>query len=531
MQRRDQGLVFVSPNQDGSDELKEKCAVFGVIGGAGKIDQAVMSHQLTTPADKDARAGDDTSQTGLEVARLAFYGLWALQHRGQESSGIASSDGRDLHVHTAQGLVATVYREEDLEQLPGHMAIGHNRYSTSGGADNCYNQPFVDYQRGFAFAHNGNLPDTSEIEAFLEARDVSMNKKNDSGMMAAAVACYIDDGLDLVEALKKAYPLFTGAFSAVAMDASRVIAFRDQCGIRPLSIATMEDGGYAVASETCAFDTIGAQFLRDVEPGELVAIDKHGLTSHQVAKANPKLDIFEMIYFARPDSQLLGQRVDMVRKNLGHQMAKEFPIDADVIVPVPDSGIPAALGYAQASKISFEMGLIKNRYIHRTFIRPTAQLRERDVKMKLNPVVETLKGQRVVIVDDSIVRGTTMRHLVQMIFEAGAREVHLMITCPPVRYPDFYGINTPKQSDLLAAYMTEEEMRDYVGATSLCFLSFDGMIKATGLPANVFTTSCFTGDYPISIGARAEEIIHLKPGQTLPKADHHPQRLATARTA
>lgn len=495
------------------DEFKEKCAVFGVIG------------------QKKANSQKSNSETGLEAARLAFYGLWALQHRGQESSGIASSDGTDLYVHTAQGLVATVYREEDLEQLPGHLAIGHNRYSTSGGADNCYNQPFVDYKRGFAFAHNGNLPDVSELERFLGERDVTLNKLNDSSMMSAAIGCYIDDGLDLVDAIKKAYPLFTGVFSSVAMDAKRVIAFRDRCGVRPLSIGKLPGGGYAVASETCAFDTVGAEFLRDVEPGELVAIDEHGITSHQVLKGDLKLDIFEMVYFARPDSLLLGKRVDGVRKNLGREMAREFPIDADVVVPVPDSGIPAALGYAQASGLTFEMGLIKNRYIHRTFIRPTSQLRERDVKMKLNPVIETLKDQRVVLVDDSIVRGTTMRHLVSMMFDAGAREVHLMITCPPVRYPDFYGINTPKQTDLLAAYMTEKEMNDYVGATSLCFLSFDGMIKATERPVDDFTTSCFTGIYPISIGKRAQEISQLKPGQTLDVADHKPHLLATARTA
>ncbi|HXE10300.1 MAG TPA: amidophosphoribosyltransferase, partial [Verrucomicrobiae bacterium] len=316
----------------------------------------------------------------------------------------------------------------------------------------------------------------------------------------------------------------------VAMDKRRIVAFRDECGIRPLSIAKI-DGGYAVASETCAFDTIGAEFVRDVEPGELVVISDEGLTSHQVRSGNLKLDIFEMVYFARPDSQLLGKRVDGIRKNFGREMAKEFPIKADVIIPVPDSGIPAALGYSQASGIPFEMGLIKNRYIHRTFIRPTTQLRERDLKMKLNPVIETIKDQRVVLVDDSIVRGTTMRHLVSMVFEAGAKEVHLLITSPPVRYPDFYGINTPRQSELLAAYMTEDEMRDYVGATSLCFLSYDGMLNATELPKDSFSTSHFDGVYPISIGKRADEIAQLKAGQTLPKGGHQPTKLATARTA
>ena len=493
------------PLTDDMNEFNEKCAVFGIIG-----------------PKSDAR-------TGLEAARLTFYGLWALQHRGQESSGIASSNGHDIHRHAAEGLVATVYREEDLEQLPGHIAIGHNRYSTSGGVGDCYNQPFVDQERKIAFAHNGNLPDYSELKAFLLGRGVDMKNLNDSSMMVAAIGCYMDDGLDLVEAVKAAYPLFTGVFSSVIMDTKTLVAFRDRCGVRPLSIGKL-DGGYVVASETCAFDTVGAEFLRDVKPGELVAITEDGMTSHQVVASDQKLDIFEMVYFARPDSLLLGKRVDMVRQDFGRALAREFPIEADVIVPVPDSGIPAALGYSQASNTPFEMALIKNRYIHRTFIRPTAQLRERDLKMKLNPVIELMKDKRVVLVDDSIVRGTTMRHLVSMVFEAGAKEVHLLITCPPVRYPDFYGINTPQQSDLLAAYMTEAEMLDHVGATSLHFLSFDGMIEATGLPASSFTTSCFNGDYPISIGQRAEEISILHGTETLPKSTHTPALLATART-
>lgn len=468
-------------------------------------------------------------QTGLEAARLTFYGLWALQHRGQESSGIVSSDGRDLHRHAAPGLVATVYREEDLEQLPGHLAIGHNRYSTSGGTDECYDQPFLERRHNIALGHNGNLPDTTKIEAFLKKRGVKLEKLNDTSMMSAAISCYMDDGLTLVEAIKKAWPLFTGAFSIVAMDKDSIVAFRDECGIRPLSIATI-DGGHVVASETCAFDTIGAKFLRDVKPGELVVINDEGLTSHQVVPGRLNLDIFEVVYFARPDSQLMGKRVDGIRKSFGRQMVKEFPIEADVVIPVPDSSIPAALGYSQSSGIPFEIGLIKNRYIHRTFIRPTTQLRERDLKMKLNPVVETIKGQRVILVDDSIVRGTTMRHLVSMVFEAGAKEVHLLITSPPVRYPDFYGINTPRQAELLAAYMTEEEMRDYVGATSLCFLSYDGMLKATGLPKKDFSTSCFDGVYPIPIGRRNDEILQLKPGQTLPRTSHKPTKLAATRT-
>lgn len=487
------------------DQLKEKCAVFGIIG---------------PKADK---------QTGLEAARLTFYGLWALQHRGQESSGIASSDGEQLYWHAAQGLVSTVYREEDLEQLPGHLAIGHNRYSTSGGADDCYNQPYLDNEHDIALAHNGNLPDTTRLEAFLTSKGVDLKMKNDSAMMVAAIGCYMDEGLGLPEAIKKAWPLFIGAFSVTAMDKNTLVAFRDECGVRPLSLAKIGEG-YVVASETCAFDTIGATFIRDIEPGEMVVIDETGLRSDQVVPGHLKLDIFEMVYFARPDSLLAGKRVDIVRQEFGREMAREFPIEADVVVPVPDSGTPAALGYSQASGIPFEMALIKNRYIHRTFIRPTAALRERDLKMKLNPVIDLMKDKRVVLVDDSIVRGTTMRHLVQMVFEAGAKEVHLLISSPPVRHPDFYGINTPKQTELLAAYMTVPEMREHVSATSLHFLSFDGMIKATGLPSSQFNTSHFNGEYPISIGKRAKEIIKLAPGEVLPKTTHTPVELANART-
>jgi amidophosphoribosyltransferase len=484
------------------DQLKEKCGVFGIIS-----------------TDKE-----------LEASKLTFYGLWALQHRGQESSGIASSDGKKMYRHAAQGLVATVYKEEDLENLPGNVAIGHNRYATSGGNDDCFNQPYIDAKHSFALAHNGNLPDTIKLEDFLVERNRNIENMNDSAMMVEAISCYIDDGFEIFDAIKEAWTLFTGAFSCVAMTPDTLYAFRDECGIRPLSIASI-DGGYVVASETCAFDTIGAKFIRDIEPGELVAIKNNELKSDQVVKANLKLDIFEMVYFARPDSMLMGKRIDLVRQEFGRQMAREFDIDADIIVPVPDSGIPAALGYSRESGIPFEMALIKNRYIHRTFIRPTAALRDRDLKMKLNPVIELIKDKRVILVDDSIVRGSTMRHLVNLVFDAGAKEVHLVISSPPVRHPDFYGINTPKQTELLAAYNTVPEMRDHFGATSLKYLSFDGMIKATGLPASKFNNSCFDGIYPIGIGKRADEITILHPGEKLSREDYKKVEFSTTRTS
>jgi len=475
------------PTAAAEDQLTEKCAVFGVCG------------------------------TGLEAARLAFYGLWALQHRGQESSGIASSDGTALHRHAAPGLVANVYREEDFEQLPGHLAIGHNRYSTSGGTDSTNTQPFIDYDKQFAFAHNGNLPDCSKLIKFLSSHDIEPAALSDSAMMSAAIGYYIGKGMNIADAVKKCYPLFTGVFSAVAMDKTTLVAFRDKRGIRPMSLASL-DGGYVVASETCAFDTIGAKFIRDVRPGEMVVVTKEGMRSVQVEKGREQVDIFEFVYFARPDSRILGKSVNAVRKNFGRQMATEFNLDADVVVPVPDSAVPAALGYAEASGIPFEMGLMKNRYIHRTFIRPTAELRERDLKMKLNPVIETIKGKRVILVDDSIVRGTTLRKVVTMLFEAGAKEVHVAISSPPVKYPDFYGINTPDSDELIAAHMTVKGICNYVGATSLNYLSYDGMINATGFPASRFSTSCFNGIYPISIGARAKEFDVPKKANPLKRA-------------
>lgn len=460
-------------------KLQEKCAVFGAYNA------------------------------GQEAARLAFYGLWAMQHRGQESSGIVTSDTKHLYSHNGQGLVGEVYREEDLEQLFGAQAIGHNRYSTSGGADKKFNQPFVDQVRGLAFAHNGNLPIYDKLREFLDEQKVDSRNLNDSAMMFEAIGCLVDEGMSLEQAIIKAFPLFQGAFSAVAMDKTKVVAFRDQCGIRPLSIGKL-DTGYVVASETCAFDAIGATFVRAVKPGELVILDERGITSHQIAESKLKLDIFEFVYFARPDSTMLGKNVSEVRKNFGHELAKEFPIEADMVVPVPDSSIYMAVGYAERSGIPMELALVRNRYIHRTFIRPTAALRQRDVQLKLNPLTGLLKGKRVVLIDDSIVRGTTMRQVVDMMYRAGVKELHLLISSPPVRYPDFYGIDTPSQKDLIAATKSVKEIEAYLGADSLHYLSFDGMIKATGLPADNFCTSCFDGVYPIPIGDRAKEIVSHK---------------------
>ena len=456
--------------------LREKCGVFGVYG------------------------------KGLEAARLAHIGLWALQHRGQESSGICSSNGRSLFVHKDAGLVAHVYDEASLNKLRGHIAIGHNRYATSGSPLSHHHQPVTQPGSLLALAHNGNLPTTLKLERFLRGRHFDTSTMNDSEMMHAALQAYLMEGETIERAIELAFPLFTGVFSLVIMTNTKLVAVRDACGVRPLSIGRMDDG-YVVSSETCAIDAVMAEYVRDVEPGEMVVIDSKGLHSHILAPGETKLDIFEFIYFARPDSTLLGKSVNQVRQQLGERLAIEHPISADVIIPVPDSGIPAAIGYARQSKIPFDHGFVKNRYIHRTFIRPAQSLRERDVNIKLNPLESVLGGKNVIIVDDSIVRGTTSKKIVDMVRRAGAKQVHMLVSSPPVKYPDFYGINTPKPSDLLASRLTHAQIEEYIGADSIGYLSMGGMLAATDLPAGRFNTSCFSGEYPVAIGPKAQRTV------------------------
>lgn len=466
-----------------ADILSEKCAVFGVFG------------------------------RDIDAARITYFGLYTLQHRGQEASGIASSDGTKIRVHKAMGLVQQVYTESDLEKLPGHLAIGHNRYSTSGGSTPEHNQPVARSAETLALAHNGNLPTTKKLEAFLLKKGIDTAGLNDSEMIHAVLKYYLVKGLSLEDSIKKTFPLCTGVFSIVVLTKDKIAAIRDAYGVRPLSIGKFaDDGGYVISSETCAFSTVNAEYLRDVEPGEMVVIDSSGLHSYQIEKPNQKLDIFEFVYFSRPDSELLGKSVYQVRKNLGHELANEFKIDADVVIPVPDSAIPAGIGYAQSSGIPFEFGLVKNRYIGRTFILPDQGLRDRGVQMKLHPLKEIINKRRVIVIDDSIVRGTTAKKLVRMVREAGAKEVHMMSSCPPMLYPDFYGIDTPSQKELVASRMSLKEICEFIGADSLSFLSYKGLIKATGLPESVFCTSCFTGIYPVDIGSREKEIIRVKKG-------------------
>ena len=451
--------------------MREKCGVFGVF--APGLDVA-------------------------EVARLVHTGLWTLQHRGQESTGISASDGTTIRTHKGQGLVAHVYDEESLRRLVGHIAIGHNRYSTSGGDGLRHSQPVTGDGTLLALAHNGNLPNMAPLSHSLSDVGVDITGANDSELMHAALERELSRGASLEDAVRACFPLFTGAFSLALLTRGALAAARDVRGIRPLALGRIGEG-YVVSSETCAIDAVGGTFLRDVRPGELVVIDEQGLRSLQLVPGKEQLDIFELVYFARPDSVLLDRRVNEVRRQFGIQLAREHPVHADVVIPVPDSGVPAAIGYAREAGIPLDVGLVKNRYIHRTFIQPAQRLRERGVRMKLNPIAEVLRGRRVAVVDDSLVRGTTARQIVAMLRHAGAREVHFLVSSPPVRYPDIYGIDLPNAADLVASKMSIEEIRQSIGADSLAYLSYDGMISATGLPGDHFATSCFSGIYPLDV--------------------------------
>lgn len=459
-------------------KLREKCGIFGVYG------------------------------KGFEAARLVHPGLWALQHRGQESSGITSSDGKKIYLHKGMGLVAHVFSEEDLKKLKGYLAIGHNRYSTSGGSVKSHAQPILEAiknSKHIAVVHNGNLPSTKKLEQFLTDNKISTKGLNDSEMITKAIAVYVRGGLSLEDAVKKAYSLFTGVFCLLVMDEQKLIALRDSFGIRPLSLGKL-NSGYIFASETCALDIIGAKFIREISPGEMVIVDSKGLRSIQIEKGTQRLDVFEFVYFARPDSYILGKSVDAVRQNLGKELARENKLKADLVIPVPDSAISAALGFAKESGIPFNLGLIKNRYIHRTFISPEEHIRHNIVQLKLNPMRHILSGKRVAIIDDSIVRGTTSKQIIKMIRNAGAKEVHLLISSPPYRFPDFYGIDTPRQKELIAARKNVKEIANELGVDSLHYLSYQGLIKAIGLPEDLLCTSCFTGNYPVDIGERKKEI-------------------------
>jgi amidophosphoribosyltransferase len=435
---------------------------------------------------------------GRDVARVAYFGLFALQHRGQESAGIAVSDAGRLTVLRDMGLVAQVFSEQTLHGLQGDVAIGHTRYSTTGSTHWANAQPLVHHGRArtVALGHNGNLTNAEELRDELTEEGVSLASSSDSELIAALIA---NDPSPLPEAVGNTLRRLEGASTVVALAEGRLLGFRDPRGFRPLVLGRIDDD-WVLASETCALDLVGAEYEREIRPGELVAIDG-GLESHQVVEpTRPALCLFEFIYLARPDSRLASEEVHTARVRMGEALAAEAPVEADLVMPVPDSGTPAAIGFSRASGIPFSEGLIKNRYVGRTFIQPDQGLREQGIRLKFNPLAE-VAGKRVVVVDDSIVRGTTMRQLVTMLHEAGATEVHVRVSSPPVVSPCFYGIDFGDDRQLVAAGKTVEETRRQIGATSLAHLSLDAAQAATARPGSEFCRACFTREYPTRVPA------------------------------
>ena len=457
------------------DRFQEECAVFGIFG-----------HR--------------------EAANLTYLGLYAQQHRGQEGSGIVSSDGERFYQHKGLGLVADIFSKKSVRQLIGTAAIGHNRYSTAGSGDLHNVQPLV---VNFAFgnlglAHNGNLINAGVLRGELEAYGAIFQSDSDSEVVIHLIAH--SKGDTMVSRVIDALTLIRGAFSLVILTDDHLIAARDPYGFRPLSLGKYK-GSWVIASETCAFDLIGADFVREVEPGEMVAINQEGMTSyHPFTPQHRAQCVFEYVYFARPDSKIFGSNaVYPVRKAFGRQLAKECPAEADIVIPVPDSGVPAALGYAEGMGVAFEIGLTRNHYVGRTFIEPEQAIRHFGVKLKLNPVPEVLEGKRVVVVDDSIVRGTTSRKIVKMLRQAGAKEIHMRISSPPVIAPCFYGIDTPTQKELIGSKLKVEEIRKYITADSLGYLSLEGMLATAPGFSHHYCNACFTNDYPISM-TKAEQL-------------------------
>lgn len=443
---------------------------------------------------------------GEDVARLTYYSLYALQHRGQESAGIAMADGQTVLVYKELGLVAQAFDETVLKSLQGHIAVGHVRYSTTGASSWENAQPtYKSSENGqIALAHNGNLVNPVELKQSLEdaggdptPHGARLMSSSDTDLVAAHIA-RASTG-DMRQAILDVMPKLRGAYSFTILTENRLFGARDPQGFRPLCIGRLENGGWVLASETCALDLIGARFIRDVEPGELVSIDADGLASDRFAEVAHAACVFEHVYFARPDSTLMGQNVYATRYRMGQRLAQESDVQAELVMPVPDSGVPAAQGYAQASGIPYGEGFVKNRYVGRTFIQPTQSMRQQGIRMKLNPLREVIEGKRVVVVDDSIVRGNTTRQIVAMLRDAGAREVHMRISSPPIKWPCFYGIDMPNQDDLIAANMEVEQIRSHIAADSLAYLSIDGMVGSTQIPGEDLCTACFSSRYPVAI--------------------------------
>ncbi|HTG47663.1 MAG TPA: amidophosphoribosyltransferase [Actinomycetota bacterium] len=459
----------------GAESPKEECGLFGVWA-----------------------PGDD-------VARLTYFGLFAQQHRGQESAGIAVSDSTNILVYKDMGLVSQVFNEATLTTLHGDLAIGHTRYSTTGSTTWENAQPVfkTDGVHSLALGHNGNLVNTTELAGMVPKGGAT----TDSDIVTTLIANDIPASGGLEEAAMRVLPILRGAFCFVFMDERSVYAARDPHGVRPMSIGRLPNG-FVVASETCALDIVGAGFLREVEPGELVRIDDRGLHSMRFAESPKRsLCVFEMVYLARPDSRMRERSVHEARREMGRILASEHPADADLVIAVPTTGHSAAQGFSEVSGIPYGDGLYKNNYVGRTFIQPSQSLRDRGVKLKLNPLPDSIHGKRLVVVDDSIIRGTTTKQIVQALREAGAAEVHIRITCPPTRWPCFYGIDMPTRQELIAADLTVDQIRSYVGADSLGYLSLDGMVEAAGGGKETFCRACFDGEYPIQIPEGAGKFV------------------------
>ena len=435
-----------------------------------------------------------------DAAKLAYFGLFALQHRGQESAGIAACDGQTVRLHKAMGLVPDVFSEAVLRSLPGDTAIGHVRYSTTGNSAAINTQPLVVTHQGevLSVAHNGNLVNSMTLRRELEERGSIFQTTMDSEIVLHLMARHAGEELD--QALIKTFTALKGACSALMLSRGKMIAVRDPDGFRPLCIGRLHNGGYIIASETCAIDLVGGYYLRDVAPGEVVIFsgDEEPRSLFPWPRQNSHFCIFEQVYFARPDSDIFGINVYSTRKRMGEILAREAKIDADFVMPFPDSGNYAAIGYSQASGIPLEMGVIRNHYVGRTFIQPTQSMRDFNVRIKLNPVRSLLQGKRVIIVEDSIIRGTTGKSRVRSLRDAGAKEIHMVISCPPSRFPCYYGIDFPSSSQLIAAEKSVAEIADYIGLDSLHYLSLEGLVEATGLKKEDFCLACFDGNYPIT---------------------------------
>ena len=493
----------------------------GVGGGRGgtRLTPVTRALHLLDPVG-DPKPNEECGVFGVwapgeEVAKLTYFGLFALQHRGQESAGISVSNGERIMVFKDMGLVSQVFDEPTLNSLLGHLAIGHTRYSTTGASVWKNAQPTyrATPNGGLALAHNGNLTNTPELEAWLRERDAhakvaskdTMDSTNDTWLVTSLLATFTDSTWD---AALSVLPRLQGAFCFTFMDDNALYAARDPQGVRPLVLGRLERG-WVVASETAALDIVGATFIREVEPGELICVDSGGLRSARFAEANPKGCLFEYVYLARPDTVIADRRVHTTRVEIGRTLALESPVDADLVIPTPESGIPSAVGYAEASGIPYGLGLVKNSYVGRTFIQPSQTLRQLGIRLKLNPIRDVIEGKRLVVVDDSIVRGNTQRALVKMLREAGAAEVHVRIASPPVEWPCFYGIDFATRAELIAPGMSVDEICRSIGADSLAYISLEGLVASTGLPKKRLCRACFDGHYPIPVPPRAAEQMRL----------------------